>query len=403
MTDKIVALFKSPFLKEFVLVPSRLQFLESELVSLDQQLNKFEKLYLNPDIEKNLIARNELMTSFAISKAEFSVITMKEATEVYELILHEKNFSFIKEKLEKNKKLTQKDHDKLEFFNIAKTFRELNKRVFSLENLSLDMIKNIHSSLTAGMDIFQKYLPNFTPYQSGKIRDNDRVRVGDYIPAPHILVTKGTEELISWIKKNPGVVNTAIFHTALYAVHPFNNGNKRICRILEHLILRSLNFNSQNLFSTSFYYHEEKSRYYKYLLASLERKNLTYFTNFMSEAFALSITDVVRSSLKQERLNFINEKTKITEIRKILKPLASRKELNFKSLFSLFKKSLARQTFVNYLGEAVNQQILKKREEGNKVFYSLNFSSKEEETLKLLLDNAKKHLNYIPDKLKLSV
>jgi hypothetical protein len=91
------------------------------------------------------------------------------------------------------------------------------------------------------------------------------------------------------------------------------------------------------------------------------------------------------------------------EIRKILKPLTSKKELNFKSLFSLFDKSMARQTFVNYLNDAVKKQILTKREEGSRVFYSLAFSSPEEKTLKSLLNETKKHLSYIPDKLKLSI
>jgi Fic family protein len=403
MEAKIINLFKSPFIKDFIIVPSRLPFSESELRNFDKILNKFERLYLNPDIEKNLITRNELLASFAISKAEYSSLTIKEAKEVYDLVVSGEDYSFINKKLKQEKKLSQHDHDRLEFFNIAKTFREFNQKSFNLSDLSINFIQEIHNHLTRGMDIFQKYLSDFTPYKTGRLRDNDDIRVGSYIPAPYKLIPECVQELTSWFKKNPSIVNTAIFHTTLYAIHPFNNGNKRVCRILEHLILRALELNSRNLFSTSYYYHEEKPRYYKYLLASLERQNLTYFASFVSEAFAFSVCDVMRSSLKQERLNFVSEKTDDKQIKRFVRPLIKRKQLQFKTYFAKFKKSMARQTFVNLLQETVNRQILKKKDIGKQSFYSLNFSPPEEETLKKLLATAKKHLGYIPDKLKLSV
>ena len=43
------------------------------------------------------------------------------------------------------------------------------------------------------------------------------------------------------------------------------------------LWMTTIQINSKNLYSTSYYYHKEKDRYYKYLLYSLERKNLNHF------------------------------------------------------------------------------------------------------------------------------
>ena len=137
-------------------------------------------------------------------------------------------------------------------------------------------------------DIFKKHLSDFTVYKSGTWRDNDEIRVGTYVPAPYVEIEKGVSELIGWLKDNQTITGIAVFHTAIYGLHPFNNGNKRVCRILEHVLLRGLGLNNKNLYSTSYYYHKQKARYYKYLLYSLERKNLNHFVSFVLESFVLS-------------------------------------------------------------------------------------------------------------------
>ena len=108
--------FSSSFLSNFVLTPNLLYFTNAEIFLMEKNLNKFEQIILNPEIEKSLITKNELLASFAISKAENSTLTLPEAEDVYKLIQNDPNYNFLNEKINNNKKLTQKDHDKLEFF-----------------------------------------------------------------------------------------------------------------------------------------------------------------------------------------------------------------------------------------------------------------------------------------------
>src|SRR3989344_3545937 len=272
MNTTIVKPFSGAFLSQFVWAPQTAPFTNEEILSLDRELLLYEQVSLNPDIEKNLISKNELLASFAISKAENSQLTLQEAQDVYGLIISDPEYDFVGKKLKAKKKLTQKDYDQLEFFNIAKTFRSLNEQPFTIDGLIPEKIKLLHRNLTQGLDIFQKYLSGFTVYRSGQWRDNDTIRVGSYAPAPFTEIEEGVEELVTWLKKNQTVDGVAIFHTGLYGLHAFNNGNKRVCRVLEHAFLRSLRLNSKNLYSTSYYYHKQKARYYKYLLYSLERR-----------------------------------------------------------------------------------------------------------------------------------
>lgn len=391
--------FKSPFLKEFILSPSLLPLSDQEIVELDKELYRYEQLFLNPDVEKHLITRNELLASFAISKAEISTLTLEEAQDLYNFVLKNEDYKFVTLKLKKGQKLSQKDHDKLEFFNIAKTFRRLNSEPFTLNDLTSEFIQNLHKDLTQGLDIFKSHLPGFELYKSKKWRDSNLIRVGTYVPADFSLVSSGVQELIEYIKKGITPTKIAIFHTALYALHPFNNGNKRVCRILEHLLLRATGLNKKNLYSTSYYYHKEKPRYYKYLLYSLERKNLNHFVSFVLEALSLSIVSVVTLSLQSKRNDLLSAQS--SEIKTILKPLVKRHELQFKHLFNRVKRQMARQTFVNYLQQATDLHIAKKREQGRATYYRLALETEEQDTISRWLEFLRSKLAYIPDEIRL--
>lgn len=401
MNTTILRPFSGKFLSQFVWAPQTLPFTNEEVESLDRELSEYEQVFLNPDIEKNLISKNELLASFAISKAENSQLTLREAQDVYSLIISYPNYDFVGKKLKDKKKLTQKDYDQLEFFNIAKTFRMLNQKPFSIKELTPERILSLHLQLSQGLDIFKKYLSDFTVYKAGKFRDNDLIRVGSYKPAPYKEIKKGVDELITYLKKNKTIDGLAVFHSALYALHPFNNGNKRVCRILEHIFLRDLGLNGKNLYSISYYYHKQKERYYKYLLYSLERRNLNHFVSFMLEALVLSIIDIVKTSLEIKRSEFLDRQELEWQVKLILKPFIKRGEIQFKNLARTTRGKIARQTLITYLQKSVEQGILNRKEEGRTTYYSLNFEAPDEETLTKWLAFAKKKLIFIPDDIKL--
>ncbi|MBI5621115.1 Fic family protein [Candidatus Gottesmanbacteria bacterium] len=387
-------MFTHPFLSQFFFAPEALSLKDRDIVSLDKELSQYEQVFMNPEVEQSLISKNELLASFAISKAESSQLTLREATDIYKLLIADK-------KLTIKQKLTQKNHDKLEFFNIAHAFRSLNQSTFSFKDLNPDFIRDIHRQITGGLDVFAKYLPDFTVYKAGRWRDNDLIRVGDYIPAPAGQIARGITELIAYMKAHQTITGVAVFHSALYALHPFNNGNKRVCRILEHLLLRALGLNNKNLYSTSYYYHTQKKRYYKYLLYALQRKNLNHFVSFILEALALSIVSVVKTSVEIRRNEFLQKRELDGTAMTVLKPLIKRHELQFKHLARAARGKLARQTLVNALQKAVEAGVLLRREHGRAVYYRLNVSIPEYETLERWIGLLRDRLPFVPDDIRL--
>jgi Fic family protein len=394
---------KNKFLAEYILVPEDIPFLDKEVLEVDKELESYGKAYLNPDIERNLMSKNELLASFAISKAEDSKLTLQEAQSVYEYVKKNAEFDFIHKKLKKNEKLTQSDYDKMEFYNIAKTFRYVNSELGTLEDLNAEKIKEIHEMLTKGLDIFKKHILKFDVYKSGKWRDNDEVRVDEYVPPAHKDINKNVSDLVDWLKKDFSIRNIAIFHTALYAIHPFCNGNKRICRVLEHVLFRIKGLNKRNLYSTSYYYHSQKPKYIRRLYYSITRENLSHFVSFILEALIMSIVGVYKASIEYQRREFIDLKTEDDQQKRILKSLIKNKELRFTDLLKRVKHKMARQTFVNKLKEAEGNGIVKRRESGKTVFYSLEIETREEAIFKKLLGFVTGRLEKVSEEYKFLV
>lgn len=398
---KITKPLKTKFLDEYTFAEDSLHFTDKEIRSLDNELSKYEKAYLDPYIERTLISKNALLASFAISKAEDSQLTLEEARDVYEFVENSPDMDFLAKKIKSKEELTKKDYEKLEFFNIAKTFRKYNSQAFKLKDLDSQTVKDIHKSLTQGLDIFKDYLIDFDVYRSGSWRNNNKVHVGTYKPAPYRNISTGVKWLTKWLKNNPTVTNIGLFHTGLYALHPFTNGNKRTCRILEHILLRSIGLNSKNLYSTSYYYHKEKQRYVKYLMYSMERKNLNHFTTLTQEAIVLSIIEVIKTSLESQRSAFLSRQNIDEKVLAVIKPLIKRGEMQYKDLWKRSKGKISNKTFANYLAQSVEDSAILRRKDGKRTYYKLNVDYPEEHLLKDWIRRINRKLSYVPDRYKL--
>ena len=385
------------FLKDFEFRKSDRPFSESDIKTYDELLTGYERGYADPEIEKNLISRNELLVSFAISKAENSALTFVEAVDVYKFLLSNPDVDFVRGKVESGRRITKKDYEKLEFFNIAKTFRYISSNDFRLSDIDSKMIRRMHKMLTQGLDFFADKIAGFTLYKSGTWRSGDLVRVGSYVPARYKEIPKSVTELLDWLKGDFTITNIAIFHTGLYALHPFNNGNKRVCRVLEHILFRLIGLNSNNLYSTSYYYHKQKDRYYKYLLFSLERKDLSFFTAFILEALVLSIVDVIRTSVEVQRRQYLKRLNLDAKIVPIIRPLVKQKEMQYKKLWKVAKKRITNKTFSTYLQNGVSDGYLVRRQYGKNTYYSLKIALPEEQILARWVAEIKTKLAFVPD------
>ncbi len=124
-----------------------------------------------------------------------------------------------------------KDHDIREVFeakNLAEVMKQLTKN--PAERLSTGLILQLHHTLLAGInnDIAGRY-------RSGK----EWVRIGTHIGANPTFVPGLVSELVDnhYNNDNYFLDNIAYFHAEFETIHPFNDGNGRIGRVLVNLQL----------------------------------------------------------------------------------------------------------------------------------------------------------------------
>jgi len=398
--EKNRPVLESGFLSTFFISEENLPLSESFFRNCDNLLSTYEKNNINWSLEKSLRKRNDILFSFAVSKAENSNLTLAEAQDVYDYLeknKEQKEYSLIYKKIKKGEKLKQKDHDQLEYFNILKTFQYFNKKGIKVKDLNVDFLKELHKKLTIGLDVFAEHLSDFETYNSGFLRSDDKVKVANFIPAPQKEIENDIVNLITWFKKNPSAINIFIFHTSLYAIHPFKNGNKRLCRVLEHFLLQDISYNQKNLYNISYYYHKHKDSYYKNLLDALYKRNLNYFVSFASQALVFSIASVISGVLQRKKLEFLNSSGLDKSVISTIKPVIKYNEFRFSKFYALSKRKVSHQTFVNYLALATESEILQKRSVGKNVYYRLNGNYQEEIILNELLQEAREKVNFLPN------
>lgn len=126
----------------------------------------------------------------------------------------------------------------------------------------------------------------------GQIRDDQRIIMRfnpklmteeeiTYRPPAPELVEKEFDEFFEWFEQNKNVHPVelaALVHLKLYLIHPFKDGNKRMCRLVFNKILQDAGYPTLNI-------SKDTSEYLEVLVRSVEKKNEKYFVQFCYNAF----------------------------------------------------------------------------------------------------------------------
>lgn len=406
MSGSEVRPFKSEGLSRLKYYPEMLMFTNSQLQKMDREINAYSEI-IPTDMQHRLIARSEMLGSVAIAKAEkTNQIRAEEIRQVRNYLNTHPDAEFIQAPITITTKRAdiRKEHDKLEYFNTLKTYRWISEAVnFTAASLSVGQIIEIHKMLTGGLDNFKDKIEAFHPYRPGELRDNNDIEVfGSWKPPRFDLIPTGLQELVDYYKQNRNLQSLNLFATALYALHPFDNGNKRVCRILEHGLLMDLGLNKQRAYSPLHYYHENIDRFYNNLEKSMLTGNMTHAMNLSREAVFFSQLYVRLHMVEQSRINFIKNIHPAENLERFYRLFVKNKSIQHKNLPKHTKKIPAR-TMNEFLSKGVADGILLRTVLGKSVYYSLNVVCNEETFIKNRLSSSKGILRFMPPRLEGSI
>ena len=145
------------------------------------------------------------------------------------------------------------------------------------------------------------------------------VKVGEHIAPNPNMVNELMINLFSWLKNSDEhmLLKSCIFHYEFEFIHPFSDGNGRIGRLWQSVILNSFN-PIFSLLPTESIVRDYQEEYYKAIEDSTELGESTPFIEFMLEMIYKSIQTTLKSDQKsnyksdQKVLALMKENSKIT-------------------------------------------------------------------------------------------
>ncbi len=132
--------------------------------------------------------------------------------------------------------------------------------------ISHNLINSLHAILLRGV----RHKGSLGQYREDLVyigKPGDPVEKASYIPPEFLLVQSYMDDLIKYIKENPEIplIKAGLAHYQFEAVHPFNDGNGRLGRLLVPLILYNENKLSSPILYLSGFFDENRDEYIDHL------------------------------------------------------------------------------------------------------------------------------------------
>lgn len=159
------------------------------------------------------------------------------------------------------------------------------------KTLNLDYIRNIHRTTMASFEtktpgLFRDkqvyiYLKHTKDILHSEIK---------YRPPGYGLIVDKLQKFIEWYNTtniNP-LEKAVITHFEIYKIHPFLDGNKRVCRLLFNQALLDCDFPLINI-------SDKKNQYFEALVNSVEEDNPKYLMEFTYKQYLREIQEFLKS------------------------------------------------------------------------------------------------------------
>ncbi|MEG1008291.1 MAG: Fic family protein [Clostridia bacterium] len=275
----------------------------AEIMEKIGKLDNFNNLNNLPILRKNNRI-NSIHSSLAIENNKLSLSQVKDVINGHTVIGPQKEIQEVK--------------------NAYKAYELID----NIDPFSINNLKEIHGIMT--------YL---TIQDSGSFRNNaEGVFDGDkciFIAPPQSMVTTLITELFIWIKETKDIhplILSSIFHYEFLFIHPFTDGNGRMARLWQNVLLSKWKTIFKYIPIES-YIKKYQDEYYKVIAMSHVDGNSNKFIEFMLKTINFSLDEVILNA--STSINHINEYvTKMLNVMEYNTPMTAYEimdKLNLKS------------------------------------------------------------------------
>lgn len=257
----------------------------TNISAIERLYGKLEAMKLPARLELNLHRDNLIQSSYFSNKLEGNPMSKMEVTNLI---------------LDDRVPVNRDEKEVVNYFGVLEDIQ-------SMEHLplSVDLITDLHQHLFAGIHGF-----------AGEIR-NEIVAVGRYdkadgetkfrtkhMPPFHAQseITEALRELVAWIGSQPDLpiaLKAGLFHHQFLYLHPFEDGNGRVCRILTALIFVQAGYQINKYFVLDDYYDIDRDAYSDKLHTADEGEStqwLVYFSDGVKHSLESAVAKAVAAT-----------------------------------------------------------------------------------------------------------
>ena len=213
---------------------------------------------------------------------------------------------------------------------------------------SIKELKKIHGIMTF-----------LTVEQSGEFRNGpEGVFDGEkciFICPPEEMVNPLMENLFSWLNKDKDTIHplilSSVFHYEFVFIHPFNDGNGRMARLWQNVLLYKWKSIFEYLPIES-KIHKYQEDYYKAIKNNHKNGNSNEFINFMLKMIDETLEEAINNSYKP----ITNEQLNINKLLSVLEPNVPLSANEIMNKLGIKSKETLRN---GYIDPAIKQELIK--------------------------------------------
>lgn len=325
----------------------------SNITTVERLYGQIEALRIPKKLELNLNRDNMIQSSYASNKIEGNPLTLPEVTN---LLLDDR---------------VPTNRDEKEVVNYFSFLKKLD--TYKDEPFTLELIKEIHKQLMSGVH-----------ESAGQIRDS-KVVIGKYRgeegavsfrvkhdPPFHKRerIEKSLEKLLNWEKEDhdlPVIVHAGSFHHEFVYIHPFEDGNGRVCRVLTALLFIKNDYKINKYFVLDDYYDIDRTLYSD-KLHTADSGDKTEWLEFFSDGVKYSMQSSLARINNAMRTLSMKERPTAKE-REVLEIMQEQPEITSTDIAKQLKVS--RQQAHNLLRSLVEKGLIERKGTTKSSYYIL--------------------------------
>ncbi len=239
----------------------------------------------------------------------------------------------------------RKDEQRLEIENLEKAIDFIEKNTDQNTKINRAYISELHKIVTKGLSLPPAGEGSRTPGELRKI--NVEIKKSKHRPPEFVILPEYFKEFVDFINQDYEeqwqLLMIAIAHHRFAYIHPFDNGNGRMGRLLNYALLIKMGFNvGGKIINPSVVFYTDRDRYYKMLSIADTLKDVDvlawseYFLvgllNEMQKIASLLDVDYVKNNILKHTIKSALADKHITEKEfKVLNLVINRENMQIKA------------------------------------------------------------------------